>query len=91
MAEILEAVMLVCFGVSWPISVRKSWKARSNKGKSLLFLLLVECGYLFGIVGKIFFRPSWVIAVYCCNLFFVTLDILMYARNGRLDRESAAN
>ena len=83
MAEVLEAIMLVCFGASWPVSVIKSWKARSNKGKSLLFLLLIDSGYVFGIIGKIFFRPSWVIVVYCFNIIFVTCDIVLYFRNAK--------
>lgn len=86
MAEILEAVMLICFGASWPVSVMKSLKARSNKGKNLIFLFLIEAGYIIGITGKILFRPSWVIAIYSCNIFFVTSDIIMYFRNRRLEK-----
>ncbi len=90
MAELLEASMLLCFGVSWPISVMKSLRTRSNKGKSLLFLLLIDTGYLVGVLGKILYRPSWVIAVYCCNIFFVSLDVILYFRNGGLERSGHA-
>lgn len=90
MAEVFEAVMLVCFGVSWPVSVLKSWRAGSSKGKSLLFLLLIGTGYLFGVVGKALFRPSWVIAVYCVNIFFVSCDTALYFRNRKLDRKREA-
>ncbi len=38
MSEISEIVMIVSFGASWPTNVIKSYKARSAKGKSLLFL-----------------------------------------------------
>ena len=34
MPELLEIIMLICFGASWPISVAKSYKARTAKGKS---------------------------------------------------------
>ena len=35
MSQIFEAMMVVSFGLSWPLSIRKSYKARSTKGKSL--------------------------------------------------------
>ena len=41
MSEILEILMVVSFGASWPFNVMKSWKARTAKGKSLLFLCLI--------------------------------------------------
>lgn len=41
MAEFLEACMVVLFGLSWPLNIMKSLKARTAKGKSLPFLLLV--------------------------------------------------
>ena len=81
MAEVFEAVMLICFGASWPVSVYKSSKAQSNKGKSLIFLFLIDLGYLTGIIAKILYRPSWVIAIYFCNVIFVTSDILLFFRN----------
>ena len=37
MPEILETLMLVCFGMSWPMNVYRNYKARSAKGMSLLF------------------------------------------------------
>ncbi|MCI8361245.1 MAG: hypothetical protein HFE86_07930 [Clostridiales bacterium] len=89
MAGITEAVMLICFGISWPISAYKSWKARQTGGKSLLFLVLIDLGYIVGLIGKILFRPDYVIVVYCINLFFVTADLLLYFRNRRLEKAAA--
>jgi len=40
MAELLEIIMIVSFGASWPLNVIKSYKARTTKGKSIAFLLL---------------------------------------------------
>lgn len=34
-AEILETVMILAFGLSWPLSIYKSVKSRTAKGKSL--------------------------------------------------------
>lgn len=53
MAEILEIVMIVSFGASWPLNVMKSWKERTTKGKSLPFLLLIFFGYIAGIASKL--------------------------------------
>ena len=38
MSEILEIIMILCFGASWPFNVYKSYRARTAKGKSLLFV-----------------------------------------------------
>ena len=27
--DLMEAVMILCFGLSWPISIRKSWVSRT--------------------------------------------------------------
>ena len=38
MSEILEIVMILCFGASWPFNVYKSYHARTAKGKIPLSL-----------------------------------------------------
>ena len=53
MAELFEIIMIVSFGFSWPMNVIKSYRARTTKGKSLAFLLLISIGYVFGIAGKL--------------------------------------
>lgn len=53
MSEILEIIMLICFGTSWPINARKAYKARTTKGTSLLFLMLILTGYITGIAAKL--------------------------------------
>lgn len=89
MAIILETLMLILFGLSWPASVYKSWRSRSTGGKSLLFLGFVALGYTLGLIGKIFFAPSYVIIVYCINLSFVLTDIVLYFRNRRVEKSRA--
>ena len=51
--ELMEIAMIVAFGCSWPMNVIKSYKARTAKGKSLTFLILVLFGYICGITGKL--------------------------------------
>lgn len=90
MPEILEVLMMVCFGASWPFSVARSYRSRSTQGKSLLFLLLIGFGYLLGISGKLLFKPSYVIAVYLFNACMVFADIILYFRNKRYENEQKA-
>lgn len=96
MSEILEIVMILSFGASWPLNVIKSYKARTAKGKSLWFLLLIFFGYIAGIASKFMndaymaqFSQKWyVLFFYFLNLFMVGLDLILYVRNVRLDKLS---
>ncbi|MCL1818136.1 MAG: hypothetical protein FWG35_04340 [Spirochaetaceae bacterium] len=87
MAEFLEALMVICFGISWPASLAKSWKMRSTKGKSIIFLSFVEVGYLFGISAKLISgNITYVFAFYVANSVMIAADIALYFRNRALDR-----
>ncbi len=79
--SIFEIIMLVCFGSAWPFSIYRSWKSKSVKGKSLVFLLIVLAGYLAGILHKIFFNYDNVIYLYITNFSLVTIDMALYLRN----------
>ena len=82
---LFEFLMLVCFGASWPFSIAKSLKSRSTKGKSLVFLVLVELGYAFGIVHKVLNNFNWVTCVYAILFLVVAIDLVLYFRNRRLE------
>ena len=91
MSQILEAMMVVSFGLSWPMSIRKSYLARSTKGKSLFFMVMIELGYVFGILSKLLSNNiTYVFVFYVLNLLMVLLDLGLYVRNHRLDKENAA-
>lgn len=88
LAEILEIIMVVSFGASWPFNVIKSYKARTAKGKSVLFLGLILFGYVAGIGAKlVIFNPAkwYVLFFYVLNFVMVAADFLLYIRNKRLD------
>ena len=90
MAEIFEVIMVVCFGLSWPISIRKSWVSRTAKGKSLVFELFLLVGYAFGIAGKfIAGNVNYVVIFYMINFVAVSIDASLYFRNRKLDRMAA--
>ncbi len=94
MAEILEITMIVSFGASWPLNVLKSYRARTTKGKSLAFLLLIFFGYIAGIASKLVnetymaqIGEKWyVLFFYVLNFIMVGADLLMYVRNKKLDK-----
>ena len=82
MKDIFELVMLVCFGLSWPISVWKSIQSRSTKGKSVVFIIAIIIGYVSGIAGKIISNQvNYVLIAYCFNLVVVSIDLCMYFVN----------
>ena len=96
MAEIAEVIMIVCFGASWPFNVIKSYKARTAKGKSPVFLCLIIIGYVAGISSK-FLNEAYMAAIsekwyvlffYFLNLFMVSVDLILYFRNRRLDKRN---
>ena len=96
-SEILEIVMIVSFGASWPFNVMKSWKSRTTKGKSLSFLCIIIFGYLAGILSKFAnesymanFEDKWYVLVfYFLNITMIILDLLIYFRNRRIEKNAA--
>lgn len=88
LAEILEAAMIISFGISWPLSIIRSYRSRSTKGKSILFSFFILFGYLCGITSK-FMTHTFNLAFYfyILNITMVTIDICLYFRNRRLERQ----
>jgi len=85
--SVFEIVMLCCFGAAWPASIYRSYKARTAKGKSILFLIVILAGYLAGILHKIYYSFDFVIYLYGINFMMVFMDMLLWFRNRRIDRE----
>lgn len=94
MSEILEIIMVVCFGASWPLNLYKSIKARNTKGSSLHFYCLIAAGYVAGIFAKFLsasymasFAEKWYVLIfYFINLIMVGLNILVFFRNKRIEK-----
>ena len=88
MASILETTMMICFGLSWPINLMKAYRARTTKGTSLFFILLILLGYTAGIAAKLAGgQINYVLAVYVFNFVMVLGNLIVYLRNLRLDRQ----
>lgn len=81
MVEIFEAIMVVSFGLSWPISILKTLKAKTAKGKSPFFIGLIVFGYVCGITSKILnsvennVALNYVFIFYCLNLLMTSFDL----------------
>ena len=88
MESIFETVMLVCFGFSWPLNVIKAYKAKTAKGTSLPFILLIITGYIAGISAKLISgQINYVLIAYILNLAIVSLNLIVYFRNVSLDKK----
>jgi hypothetical protein len=91
MVTVFESIMLVCFGISWPISVYKSATSKSTKGKSVLFTFAIIIGYIAGITGKIVGgNINYVLVLYLINLAFVCVDLALYFINKKRERLNRA-
>lgn len=90
MGSIFETVMLVCFGFSWPLNVIKAYRARTAKGSSLPFIILIIVGYIAGIAAKLISgQITYVLAAYIINLVIVLMNLVVYFRNAALDKRRA--
>ncbi|NCB91564.1 MAG: hypothetical protein EOM40_03180 [Clostridia bacterium] len=99
MTDLLEALMILCFGLSWPISIRKSWISKTAKGKSLFFEFFIWIGYVFGIARKLMLwsdanaagtQLEWLFYLggffYVLNIVEISIDMALYFRNVKLDK-----
>ena len=86
-AQFFEVLMLICFGLSWPFNIMKSWRSRTARGKSVLFEVMILTGYGCGVAGKIIGdNISYVLLVYALDILMVSVDLILTLRNKVLDR-----
>ncbi len=78
-----EIGMLVCFGLSWPTTIAKSLRTKNVSGKSPAFMIIVDMGYLCGILHKIYYNYDWVVWLYVLNLAMVSFDLFLYFKYSR--------
>jgi CDP-diglyceride synthetase len=91
MASIFETIMIISFGVSWPLSIVRSVKSRSTKGKSIFFMLFILIGYFCGLAAK-FMTQTYNLAFwfYFPNIILVSTDICLYFRNKGIEKKQEA-
>lgn len=91
-ATICETIMVICFGISWPLSIYKSATSKSTKGKSPYFTVAIITGYVAIIIGKIVLNEFtyWLdilkFVLYIVNLVMVSTDLALYFRNKKLEK-----
>ena len=98
MTDFLEAMTIFCFGLSWPISIRKSLVSRTAKGKSLFFEIFLLIGYACGISRKVIqtvegssgFLFYLSFFFYVLNFIEISIDVMLYFRNKKLDEAAEA-
>lgn len=76
--SIFEVLMLICFAVSWPISIVKALKTKIVIGKSPIFMSLIIIGYVFGIIHKLLYDPDMVTWLWAFNMCLVSFDLILY-------------
>lgn len=76
--SVWEVLFLLCFAVSWPVSIAKSLRTKVVIGKSPMFMSLIILGYIFGIIHKLLYSRDIVIFMYMFNATLVATDLFLY-------------
>lgn len=76
--SIWEVLFLICFAISWPISIIKSLRTKVVIGKSPIFMILIILGYVFGIIHKLLNSNDVVTWLYVFNAILVSCDLFLY-------------
>lgn len=100
--SVMETLMVICFGISWPINIIKAWKSKTAKGSSVLFYFFIWIGYIFAMVGKMamiianspnpwYETVKWyVMFFYVLNIIMVSAGIIICLRNKWFDKRSVS-
>ena len=84
-ASLFEGIMILCFGVSWPVAVWKTLKTKNVSGISVFFLWFVFTGYVSGVMFKVVEamgngHVNPVIILYVFNLVLVGTEVALFYR-----------
>jgi hypothetical protein len=79
--------MLVTFGLAWPANIMNSLRVKSSRGRTPVFLFIVNLGYVFGLTAKIVGGTvNYVAIFYLINMAMVSFDTYLYFRYRAWDR-----
>jgi len=87
--NIFESIMLICFGFAWPISIYKSFVSKKTAGKSLLFLIVLQIGYVAGVLFKLTDTININLYLYILNFVMITIDELLFLRNRKIEKSQS--
>lgn len=87
LAMLLEAVMLVCFGIAWPLANLRMLRTGRAEGKGMAFTAIILCGYVAGALAKLAWATSahtlpLVFWLYVLNTVSVGANLLLQWRLG---------
>lgn len=94
LAQCLEALMLICFGIAWPVNLLSMVRYQRIQGKGLTFTMMIWCGYVAGATAKIAMSAgtgaplSPVFWLYLLNTVTVGLNAWVYCRLQRAEISS---
>ncbi|MDR1051970.1 MAG: hypothetical protein LBP95_13070 [Deltaproteobacteria bacterium] len=81
LANILESLMLVSFGLAWPANIMNTLRVKSSRSRTPVFLIIVETGYVFGLSAKFASgNVNYVAFFYVLNMAMVGFDLFLYYR-----------
>lgn len=85
--SLLEAIMLICWGISWPVSILKTLRTKKVNGKSPIFMALIAIGYVSAILHKVLYSYDYLVILYLLNLSMIVTDLYLYTRYNLRDIE----
>ena len=85
---LLEAAMLICFGVAWPLANLRMLRSGRAEGKGAVFTAIILCGYVAGALAKLALAAHGhalppVFCLYALNTVSVAGNLLLQWRLGR--------
>ncbi len=86
--SVFEVCMMLCFGFAWPYNLYISIKAKSTKGKNIMFMSMIALAYVFGLLHKLVYSLDPVIFFYFLNFIMVIADIFLYYVNRKRERKA---
>jgi len=86
--SIFEAIMLLCWGVSYPVSILKTLRTKKAYGKSPVFMSLIAIGYVSAILYKVLSSCDYLVFLYPFNLSMILIDLYLYTRYNPRDTEA---
>lgn len=87
LAMLVEAVMLICFGIAWPLANLRMLRTGCAEGKRMAFTAIILCGYVAGALAKLAWAASahtlpLVFWLYVLNTVSVGANLLLQWRLG---------
>ena len=84
---IFEVGMMLCFAAAWPLNIARAWKARTAIGSSPWFMVVIEVGYVLGMINKVVNDDvNYVFAFYVLDFILVLIGLAIFVRNTAIDR-----